>query len=248
MLGWLAKKGIPTSGRIAVGYAAEASEDGLFRKYGVFNIGGRLIPQHVMCAEAWVVKSAQNRFSAQTAAEELEFVRANPHRDILKRAFAMAGIDFGRIDYGIVAGRVQIYEINTNPYFPKFEKTDERRERRALIRDRLLRAFGAIDKALGRRGDFRFALPPRAASFELPPDTEDSQKGASRRQFLRQRIVPALANGLRHLASRIERMGDQTREAVPEQSKVRIATNQRNGKKKLRGHRGKNGKGKDHSR
>ena len=29
--------------------------------------------------------------------------------------FAIARIDYGRIDYGIVGGRPQVYEINTNP-------------------------------------------------------------------------------------------------------------------------------------
>jgi hypothetical protein len=34
----------------------------------------------------------------------------------LRRVFDIAGIEYGRADWGIVAGKVQIYEINTNPY------------------------------------------------------------------------------------------------------------------------------------
>ena len=36
-------------------------------------------------------------------------------RDVLLRAFEVAGIDYGRADFSIVDGVPQIYEINTNP-------------------------------------------------------------------------------------------------------------------------------------
>ncbi|MFI5426708.1 hypothetical protein [Aeromicrobium sp. UC242_57] len=48
-------------------------------------------------------------------AEELEFIENFPHHDDVAEAFELAGLDYGRIDYGIVDGRMQVWEINTNP-------------------------------------------------------------------------------------------------------------------------------------
>ena len=48
-------------------------------------------------------------------AEELDFLNANPHKKDLMAIFQMAGIDYGRIDYSLHKGRIQVWEINTNP-------------------------------------------------------------------------------------------------------------------------------------
>ena len=48
-------------------------------------------------------------------ASERHFVEANLYESILRRAFDLAGIDYGRADFSIVDGAPQIYEINTNP-------------------------------------------------------------------------------------------------------------------------------------
>src|SRR5690606_36355005 len=47
--------------------------------------------------------------------EERDFVCAEGDPFGLMAAFEAGGIEFGRADFGIVDGRVQIYEINTNP-------------------------------------------------------------------------------------------------------------------------------------
>ena len=152
-------RGVPLAGRIAVGATLERSPDGFFRKYGVFTIGGRIIPQHVMRGDSWIVKSRWHQPSDDAAEEELRFVRENPHHDLMMRVCRIAGVDFGRIDYGIVGGRPQVYEINTNPKFPRFEKSDARSERRALIRRAIIEALREIDRPLGRRGFVTFERP-----------------------------------------------------------------------------------------
>jgi hypothetical protein len=47
--------------------------------------------------------------------EHLRYVETNPHRDQLEKVFELGGIEYGRIDYCVVDGRVQTFEINTNP-------------------------------------------------------------------------------------------------------------------------------------
>jgi hypothetical protein len=139
------RNGLPLMHRVAVGFAAERDPDGWFRKYGVIRCGDRLIPQHLMRGKHWMVKSRVRDADAEAAREELAFVQSNPHRSTLLEVFNIAGVEFGRVDYGIWKGRLQVYEINTNPHFPRFEKRDQRREMRELIREELLGAFDRIN-------------------------------------------------------------------------------------------------------
>lgn len=90
------------------------SADGLYRKYGVFRCGDALAPRHVYFSQNWVQNFSDLVDDAKVG-EEAEFVEANPHAEQVRRVFELAGVDYGRIDYGIVNGRVQTWEINTNP-------------------------------------------------------------------------------------------------------------------------------------
>jgi hypothetical protein len=101
--------------RLIVEYRAEAGADGLFRKYGAFCVRGRVIPRHVLFAKTWMVKGASKIIDDRLIAEEREYLTTNPHAEQIAAIFSLAHIDYGRIDYAIVGGRVQVYEINTNP-------------------------------------------------------------------------------------------------------------------------------------
>jgi hypothetical protein len=172
-------RGIPLKGRVAIGLAAEKMADGFYRKFGAFNIGGTIIPQHLMRSDTWIVKksvfdgNAVQKFgrdvSDAAAAEEADFVKENPHRDILLKAFNIGRIDFGRVDYGIVNGKVQVYEINTNPTFPRFGENDNRAERRAFINGKIVDAFRSLDTPISTRGSIGFKdVRPRASPVHLP--------------------------------------------------------------------------------
>jgi hypothetical protein len=88
--------------------------DGLFRKYSAMNIGGTLIPSHVYFSKGWLTKSP-DFVSDASAAEEAEFVNTFPHQTQIAEVFRLAGLQYGRVDYGVKDGKVQIWEINTNP-------------------------------------------------------------------------------------------------------------------------------------
>jgi len=53
--------------------------------------------------------------TAAAYAAELAYARSNPHAVELAEIFALAQVDFGRIDYGLRNGRIEVFEINTNP-------------------------------------------------------------------------------------------------------------------------------------
>ncbi|RQW83919.1 MAG: hypothetical protein EHM79_14985 [Geobacter sp.] len=146
--------------RIAVEFCAQTDSAGWYRKYGVLNIGGAIIPQHILRNRDWHVKQQGSEYDEAFAEEELDFFLKNPHQEQVRELFRIAKIDFGRIDYTLVDGALQTFEINTNPTFPRFDgKTDARTKRRELVRQQVIEALTVIDHD---------QLPGRPFSFELP--------------------------------------------------------------------------------
>jgi hypothetical protein len=176
----LTRRGLPLRGRVAIGFANERSSDGYFYKYGAFNVGDGIVPHDRLRARNWAIKyfpipgelvdcDMDYSESEIGISEELDYMNNNPHRDVLKRAFALAGIDFGRADYGIVNGRVQIYEINTNPFIARTSGITNRLERRVIFLEGLLEGLNAINVPIGVRGRVSFKEPrPRAHNLHWP--------------------------------------------------------------------------------
>ena len=153
----LKAQGKPAKGRVAVGYHAEPGADGYFRKYGAFRIGKRIIPQHIQFNRDWIVKANAPGRSELQIGEELDYCRENPHADLLMPVFEAGAIGFGRADYGFAGGKFCLYEINTNPTFPRFVGGDPRRnDRRAAILDAILAALSEIDDGSRRQRSIPF--------------------------------------------------------------------------------------------
>lgn len=89
------------------------SNDQFFRKYSAFRIGDYIIPGHIIFSTNWVAKDGPPPESLLE--EEKAYIERNPHRDALMNIFRLANIEYGRIDYGLSDGKIQVWEINTNP-------------------------------------------------------------------------------------------------------------------------------------
>lgn len=157
----LQEQGKTAKRRIVVEFCAELDRDGFYRKYGAFNIGGKIIPQHILRSQGWNVKRSGLQSDEAFAAEELAYAQDNPHENELKKIFAISGVDFGRIDYGLVNGNIQTYEINSNATFPDFKNTrgDNRDALRHLVRQTVTEALLQINAPMTSTGRFRFELP-----------------------------------------------------------------------------------------
>lgn len=109
---------ISLRGLLIVGFAAEAFDGPWFRKFNTFRVGHEVFAHHLVVEDSWVVKYGKEgvKLPEEYKVFEQEFVKANWNADLLRGVFDIAGIEYGRADWGIVAGKVQIYEINTNPY------------------------------------------------------------------------------------------------------------------------------------
>jgi hypothetical protein len=110
-----------------VEYCDCADGSGIFRKYSVMNVAGTLIPRHVLFSDKWSTKKP-DLVSEETVAVEAEFFDNFPHTEKILQIFGLAGLEYGRIDFGLYHGRIQVWEINTNPTIvPRREKIDPRR-------------------------------------------------------------------------------------------------------------------------
>jgi hypothetical protein len=105
---------VPREDLLVVEFNDTRSPDGLYRKYAAFCVGGRIVPRHLLFSKHWAQSHADER-SPALVDEELAYVRDNPHEAALRALFALARIEYGRVDYGVRAGSLQVWEINTNP-------------------------------------------------------------------------------------------------------------------------------------
>lgn len=106
--------GLSRDDKLIVEFCDTSDTTGMFRKYSAFIVGDRIIPRHIFFSQEWLVKAPDNveEFALQ---EERQYVNENPHEAELRHIFALARIQYGRIDYSFFNGKIQVWEINTNP-------------------------------------------------------------------------------------------------------------------------------------
>ncbi|HUG12459.1 MAG TPA: hypothetical protein VMM36_15685 [Opitutaceae bacterium] len=107
-------RGHPPDRLIVVEFQDTSQGTGRFKKFGAFRLGEHVYTGHMMAAGEWSVKREIND-SDLVGDEDLNFVRNNPYADQIMQAFQVAGLTWGRIDFGVLDGRIQVWEINDNP-------------------------------------------------------------------------------------------------------------------------------------
>jgi hypothetical protein len=106
----------PDEGLIIIEYCAEPASNDLFRKLAAFRIGDSILFFHTVHEKNWLVKyGSLNSATDELYQDEYEMIQNNKYKDELRRVFDIANVDYGRVDFGLVNGKIQIYEINTNP-------------------------------------------------------------------------------------------------------------------------------------
>ncbi len=142
------RRGIPISRLLIVEYAAQPTRPGLFRKFASFRVGKRDFACTCVHDDQWIAKSGRPGIAPpELYDEELQIVRDNPHGPAVAAAFDIAHIDYGRVDFGIVDGAVQIYEINSNPAiaFPTEHPSTARKQAYQHFKQNYYAALRAID-------------------------------------------------------------------------------------------------------
>lgn len=115
----LDRRGISRDDKLVVEFCNTADAEGVYRKYSAFVVGERVVPAHIFFSRHWLAKqlSAVQHTPAMLD-EERRYFRDNPHADPLAAVARRAGLEYGRIDYGVVNGALQVWEVNTNPQLP----------------------------------------------------------------------------------------------------------------------------------
>jgi hypothetical protein len=173
------RSGVPLTGQLVIEYAGEEIAPGVWQRFATYRAGDAVIAHHNVVDFRWVAKDVEDKARLyghpnyrDFVANERRFVEENLYADVLRRAFDLAGIDYGRADFSIVDGAPQIYEINTNP---------KHGSRRALERethpDRLRTQLDADDRM--RRSILATDTPDRGpVAMDDPALTRQQRFGA----------------------------------------------------------------------
>lgn len=109
----------PLSAYLIIEFIDVRNPQGFYEKYSVLRVGERLIASDLSFNDRWVTKGDPGEAVVPGDVErDAAFQRDNPHADALRAVFEQAGIDYGRADYAFADGRLQVFEINTNPMLP----------------------------------------------------------------------------------------------------------------------------------
>lgn len=149
----LVEAGWPASDLMIAEYRAQPNADGVFRKLSSYKIGSALVATPSVHERHWAAKYGEMGAAGEDGyVADLQTVRDNPHSKALERAFALARIEYGRADFGLVDGRVEIYEINTNPMIEPATQHPfpERIEAFRIADERYFAALEAIDTPTGK--------------------------------------------------------------------------------------------------
>jgi hypothetical protein len=108
-------KGVPYEEMLVVEFCNTLEADGLYQKYSAFCIEGKVLPRHYLAsAGQWSVRDV-DLLTPEIIAKELAYLQTNPHEQFVRDVFKLAKIDYGRIDYSLLKGKPQVWEINPNP-------------------------------------------------------------------------------------------------------------------------------------
>jgi hypothetical protein len=132
---------------IVVEFSAEPLACGVWRKLSVYRVGDSLFADSCVHERNWMAKIGPEGIApADVYADELRLMRGNPYSQAMLRVFELAGVEYGRVDFGLVSGLPSVYEVNTNPHVEFLPETSSpfRNETRRLFRDHYLSALAAL--------------------------------------------------------------------------------------------------------
>jgi hypothetical protein len=140
--------GLPRSRLLIVEFMAEPVRPGLYRKLSCFRVGQSSVAHTCVHDTQWIAKDGKLGITPpELYDDELRIVRENPYGPSLAKAFDIAGIEYGRIDFGLIGSEIQTYEINTNPHIKLDAEhpSPVRRESMQVFTRNLLAALKTID-------------------------------------------------------------------------------------------------------
>jgi len=130
----LADRGEPLDDLVVIEYCAEPYMGEFFVKMSAYRIADQYCTDLFIYSKGWYVKWDGPDVSPANASElEWQLLERNAYLDNAKKVFELAEIEYGRVDFSLVAGRPQFYEVNFNPQFTldEYNSTDLQRLKNA---------------------------------------------------------------------------------------------------------------------
>lgn len=136
-----ARAGRSREDKLIVEFVDVSDGSGTFHKYNAHIAGDRVLALGRTDSDRWVIKGLAHIPEKQAVLERHKIEYGAELLAIMR----LARIDFGRIDYALVDGKIQVFEINTNPTIGPAEvlleivrildTTEPSRERVAVTRE-----------------------------------------------------------------------------------------------------------------
>jgi len=108
-------RGYPMADLLVIEFCDLSDGEGRFVVAAALRVGNLIVPSHLISGKHWVLKWSHSDHDERAMRENLDYVRDHPHEAWLHKAFELADVEYGRIDYGIRGNTLQIWEINLNP-------------------------------------------------------------------------------------------------------------------------------------
>lgn len=151
-------------------YCDVSDDQGRYQKYSAMRLGQCIVPRHILLSDRWLTKKP-DLITEEVCGHERRFVETGRPHDGVSKAFDIAGIDYGRIDYGLRNGKAQVWEINTNPRLvPARDRIDPKRL------DAQTQSAGQVNDALKT-----LAQPMRGEPIEVRADELGLWRGPLKR-------------------------------------------------------------------
>lgn len=104
-------------------YAGLEREGAVFRKRAAYGVAGQVVPAATVSHGHWVAKQGTKGAATDAQyAQDRAAMADYPWEALVRRVMAVAGQDFGRVDFGLTAEGPAVFELNTNPYIRRSYK------------------------------------------------------------------------------------------------------------------------------
>lgn len=136
------RDGLDVDSLLVVEFEDTSDEHGVFRKYVMYVIGDAVFPGNMAFDSSWVVKFG-GPVTGERLAEQRAAASSDAHEPVFRELAELAGVAYGRFDYGLVNGRICVWELNTTPtlLLPADQYPPGIRAERQALADRLTNAI-----------------------------------------------------------------------------------------------------------
>jgi hypothetical protein len=98
-----------------VEFGNSPGRDGRYRRYSAYRVGDCIYGQHCRITKDWFAKFTAQDWGEAERAESASYMAENPHAGGLAAYFDVGGVRYGRADYYLANGRIEVFELATNP-------------------------------------------------------------------------------------------------------------------------------------